>query len=261
MKWRAARVPCVIAMAVLICWSAAPAQAGDVGKVRFVKEAKASFDAFTDNPSAGQAAWMREHFWRQKTYAPYFDARTSWYPNAWTYKDLYAMYADDDTITPKHPEWILRDGAGRKLYIPYGCSGGSCPQYAGDVGNPAFRKQWIAAALDTLRPRLQGPVRRRRQHGAARRRRPGPGGRADRPAHRQADDARRLAPLRGRVRRGDHRRRQGAEPAGRGRPQRDLVLRPRRPERAPRSCSPPTTSTSSAASSTRACRAAAASGR
>ncbi len=156
MKWRVARVPCVIAMAVLICWSAAPAQAGDVGKVRFVKEAKASFDAFTDSPSAGQAAWMREHFWRQKTYAPYFDTRTSWYPNAWTYKDLYAMYVGDDTITPKHPDWILRDGAGRKLYIPYGCSGGGCPQYAGDIGNPAFRKQWIAAALDTLRHGYRG---------------------------------------------------------------------------------------------------------
>jgi hypothetical protein len=138
-------------MFVFALWSAAPASAGDVGRVRFVKEAKADFDVFTDSPSPAQAAWMRERFWRQKTYAPYFDARTSWYPNAWTYKDLYAIYADghDDRVA-KHPSWILRDGSGKKLFIPYGCSGGSCPQYAGDIGNPAFRAEWIEVAKQTL---------------------------------------------------------------------------------------------------------------
>ena len=80
MSWRVARVPCVIAIFVFALWSAAPAYAGDVGRVRFVKEAKSDFDAFTDSPSPAQAAWMRERFWRQKTYAPYFDSRTSWYP-------------------------------------------------------------------------------------------------------------------------------------------------------------------------------------
>jgi hypothetical protein len=141
----------VIAIFVVALWSAASAYAGDAGRVRFVKEAKADFDAFTDSPSPGQAAWMRDHFWRQKTYAPYFDSRTSWYPNAWTYQDLYAIYADGhDERVAQHPDWILRDAAGNRLYIPYGCSGGSCPQYAGDIGNPAYRAEWIAVAKQTL---------------------------------------------------------------------------------------------------------------
>jgi hypothetical protein len=45
---------------------------------------------------------------------------------------------------------VLRDPGGNLLYIPWGCSGGSCPQYAGDFGNPAFREHWIAEARATL---------------------------------------------------------------------------------------------------------------
>ncbi len=136
----------------------ATAQTGDVGKVRFVKEAKAEFDPYTQSPSTSQAAWMREHFWRQKTYAPYFDSHTSWYPNAWTYKDLYAIYVDghDEVEPDQHDEWILKDAQGDRLYIPYDCHGGSCSQYAGDVGNPAFRAQWIEVALGTLEHGYKG---------------------------------------------------------------------------------------------------------
>ena len=179
---------------------------------------------------------MREHFWRQKTYAPYFDARTSWYPNAWTYKDLYAIYVDGrgEVKPDQHDDWILKDAQGKRLYIPYNCHDGSCSQYAGDIGNPAFRAQWIDGRAGHAASRLQGPVRRRRQHGVPRQRRPGPGGRADRPAHRQGHDLRRLAPLHGRVRRGDHRRRARAGPGDRDRAQPDLVLRAHRPVRAPR---------------------------
>ena len=32
------------------------------------------------------------------------------------------------------------------LYIPFDCDGGSCTQYAGDIGNPHFRAHWIAEA-------------------------------------------------------------------------------------------------------------------
>ena len=34
----------------------------------------------------------------------------------------------------EHPEWILRDEAGRRLYIRYGCDGTSCPQFAAEGG-------------------------------------------------------------------------------------------------------------------------------
>jgi hypothetical protein len=36
------------------------------------------------------------------------------------------------------------------LYIPFGCSNGSCPQCAADISNPAFRAHWIAYAQDQL---------------------------------------------------------------------------------------------------------------
>ena len=67
--------------------------------------------------------------------------------DAWTYRDLYAVYRDDE-LAREHPEWILHDAAGRKLYIPFDCGGGTCTQYAGDIGDPAFRAHWIAEASD-----------------------------------------------------------------------------------------------------------------
>ena len=49
-----------------------------------------------------------------------------------------------------------------------------CPQYAGDIGNPAFRAHWIETARDDPRPGLRRPLRRRREHGPlARQRRHG----------------------------------------------------------------------------------------
>jgi hypothetical protein len=29
-----------------------------------------------------------------KAYAPWFDARLAWYPDAWAYQDLNAVYSD-----------------------------------------------------------------------------------------------------------------------------------------------------------------------
>ena len=34
---------------------------------------------------------------------------------------------------------VLRDGAGRRLYVPFDCTGGRCPQYAADVASPRWR--------------------------------------------------------------------------------------------------------------------------
>ena len=130
----------------------AVAASAKAGQVRFVKEADSGFESYVRAPSAAQAQWMREHFFRQKTYAPYFDSRTSWYPNAWSYRDLYAIYTDgrDGGVAGQHPDWILKDPQGRRLYIPYACEGGTCPQYAADIGSPAFRSWWIDQAKQTL---------------------------------------------------------------------------------------------------------------
>jgi hypothetical protein len=152
MQLRASRVPCVLALLLGVLCIAAPANADSIGKVRFVKEADTGFEPQVRAPSPAQADWMRTHYWRQKTYAPYFDSRTSWYPNAWTYKDAYAIYAhgNGEVNADQHPNWVLKDAAGNRLYIPFGCQGGTCPQFAGDIGNPEFRAQWIAKAQGTL---------------------------------------------------------------------------------------------------------------
>lgn len=152
MQLRASRVPCVLALLLGVFLIAAPAHADSIGKVRFVKEADAGFDNETRAPSPERAEWMRTHFWRQKTYAPYFDSRTSWYANAWTYKDAYAIYAhgNDAVNADEHPDWVLKDANGNRLYIPFNCQGGTCPQLAGDIGNPEFRAQWIVNAKATL---------------------------------------------------------------------------------------------------------------
>lgn len=133
----------------------ASANPADVGSVRFVKEANTAFDTFTRSPTGAQSGWMRANFFRQKTYSPYFDRRTDWYPNAWAYKDLYAIYRGSE-LERARPDWILRDARGQKLFIPWGCEAGSCPQYAGDITSPAFRAHWIAEARATLAQGYRG---------------------------------------------------------------------------------------------------------
>jgi len=117
--------------------------------VNFFVDASSRFDTWTRSPTVEQQAWMREHYFRMQTYAEYFDERLSWYPDAWVYRDSYAIYKDSDVRT-QHPDWILRDSGGNELYIPFGCSGGSCPQLAGDFGNPEFRRWWIDELRQTL---------------------------------------------------------------------------------------------------------------
>mgnify|MGYP000642668698 CR=1 FL=1 len=133
----------------------AQSNANPAGQVRFFKVADSSFDTFTNNPNAATRKWMRKHYWRMLTFTPYFDSRLVWYPNAWVYKDLYAIYVDQD-LASEHPEWILKDAEGNNLYIPWGCSDGTCPQYAADVGNPDFRAHWLAEASATLAQGYRG---------------------------------------------------------------------------------------------------------
>jgi len=143
-----------IAFTVLLALTSAPARGADPtstssGDVRFFRVANSEFDPFTQDPSLVVQQWMQSHYWRVLAYPPYFDSRLSWFPDAWAYKDLYAIYTDSPLVTA-HPEWILRDPAGNPLYIPFACSNGTCPQYAGDPGNPDFRANWIAEMADVL---------------------------------------------------------------------------------------------------------------
>ena len=45
---------------------------------------------------------------------------------------------------------------GSPLYVPYACEGGTCPQYAADIGDPAFREAWLEQTAEKLRHGYRG---------------------------------------------------------------------------------------------------------
>jgi hypothetical protein len=117
-------------------------QAGQ-GTVRYIQHAGPNWDSFTSTSDPAVQTSIRNTLFRIETYAPYFNAKLSWMPRAFVYFDSYAIYTNSPLATA-HPEWILKGSLGQKLYIPWGCSGGTCPQYAGDISNPAFVAYQIA---------------------------------------------------------------------------------------------------------------------
>ena len=145
----------VLPLALLLAFAVPASAQSGAGVVRFAKAAESSFDVFTSAPTVEQQAWMRAHYARMRAYSPYFDSRLGWFPDAWAYQDAYAAYRGQALAT-QHPEWILKDAQGNKLYIPFGCSGGVCPQYAADFGNQAFRDWWISQAAATMAKGYRG---------------------------------------------------------------------------------------------------------
>jgi hypothetical protein len=152
------RAVALAALALLV--GATSASAATDGKLRFVRNATSAFDsqllAAQSNPAL-QTFW-RQHYWRMRGYAPYFDNHTFDGSPAWTpppthfYRDLYAIYnnANGEQTISQHPDWVLRDTAGNRLYLQWACSGTSCTQYAADIGNPQFREHWINGAAARL---------------------------------------------------------------------------------------------------------------
>ena len=105
--------------------------------------AKSGFDRYTENPSVEDETWMREHYEFMTVWSPYFDSRLSWFPKGVEYSDVMALKGGD------RPEWILKDSSGDLLYVDFACSGGTCPQYAADIGNQNYRN-WFIAELKRL---------------------------------------------------------------------------------------------------------------
>jgi hypothetical protein len=132
-----------------------PAAAAPAGEVRLAKGAGSEMDRWMIGASPARRAWFRRTYERMKGYAPWFDTRLSWYPDAWAYQDLYAIYADEREDGSRL-RWVLRDGSDRRLYIPWGCDGSTCPQYAADPGDAGFRRAWIADAARKLRAGYRG---------------------------------------------------------------------------------------------------------
>lgn len=139
----------VAAVLGMLPWTP-PAPAAPAGEVRLAGSAGSEMDAPMRNPSRARKAWFRRTYTRMKAYAPWFNERLDWYAKAWAYQDLYAVYSDSREDGSRM-RYVLRDASGRRLYIPWGCDGGTCPQYAADPGDPGFRRMWIRTAVRKLR--------------------------------------------------------------------------------------------------------------
>jgi hypothetical protein len=136
-----------VSASVKVANGAAPPPPGPTttgaGRVQYVApKADSSMLTFIGSSTAAQQQWMRDHWQRAIVSWGYWDSKLPWYPNAWAYVDTYAIY-NGSTVATQHPEWILKDSSGKKLYIPFGCSGGTCPQYAADIGSSAWRQDYI----------------------------------------------------------------------------------------------------------------------
>jgi len=125
------------------------AQTVNPGKVNFFRMTNWTSDPYTTAPTAAYQQWFQANVTRMGVFSPYWDTRTSWYPNGLIYQDLYAIY-NPSTVATQHPDWILHDQYGKPMYIPWGCSNGTCPQYAADIANPNFRNWWIAQMQSSL---------------------------------------------------------------------------------------------------------------
>ncbi|MBZ5667968.1 MAG: hypothetical protein LAO30_25700 [Acidobacteriia bacterium] len=119
------------------------------GSIRYFQLAGPIWDPYTTSGNPEMQSFIRDHVWGIGTFSPFFDQKLSWMPAGWVYCDSYAIYANSPVVT-QHPEWILKDANGRNLYIPWGCSNGTCPQYAGDIANPAFRNYQISQIRTAL---------------------------------------------------------------------------------------------------------------
>jgi hypothetical protein len=124
------------------------------GRVFLMKGNNPAFDRYTNNPPASLKQFLNDHMARMRVFSPYFDSRTSWYSGGLVYADAYAIYPGGNfgqDVPGQHPEWVLRDVYGNRLYIPWGCLGGTCPQYAADFSNPGFQQFWIDGVRAMLR--------------------------------------------------------------------------------------------------------------
>ena len=145
------------AVAVQATGTAARAQvpAWPEGDVRFYNVADSDFDPHLAGASEKERRWMSEHYARMQAYTPRFDEELWWYDGAWVYKNAYGLKPDWPVVA-QHPDWILRDAQGNALYVPWGCKGGTCPQFAGDFGNPAYRDWWIGEARRVVKAGYRG---------------------------------------------------------------------------------------------------------
>jgi hypothetical protein len=118
-----------------------PPAAGTEGQLSTVFVTGSATDALLNSFTDAQWQWARDHWDRIYVYPPYSDRWLGKMPKAWAYQDSYAIY-NPSSYADAHPDQILRDAGGNKLFIPWGCKNGTCPQYAADFSNPNWRQHY-----------------------------------------------------------------------------------------------------------------------
>ncbi len=111
------------------------------GQVGFFTYQTGTTDPYFSTSSATARQWLNDHWQRSVAFRTWFDNKTSWYPQAWSYINTYGM-ASDTGYVAANPSQVLKANSDNttKLYLNFGCSGGVCPLYAMDPGN----SDWVA---------------------------------------------------------------------------------------------------------------------
>ena len=142
----------IAALLITQLGSMAATEQGSPGKVRFLLRIDPSIDPFVGSGNPYDEQWIRTHWWRMMVYSTWFDNKTRWYPGGLLYKDCSGIYPAQQDVLNQHPDWVLKDAAGNRLFIQYDCKPEQkmCSHYAADVGNPAFRQWWINEARNVI---------------------------------------------------------------------------------------------------------------
>ena len=155
------------------------------GRVHFMRSADSTFDAFTRSPRRRSRPGCA-----RTTGACGPTRRTSTRASPGRRRPGCTRTPTRSTsaaaVARDHPDWILRDAAGNKLYIPFGLQERHLPAVRRRHRQPGVPDVVDLAGPRAARARLQRHLRRRRQPLPQGRQRRRAAGRPDRPAHRTA---------------------------------------------------------------------------
>ena len=147
-----------------------PALAPSAGRVQFMEKTSPSTDQYTNNPTPDQTAVVPRPLAARDRRRGLLGFEELVVPAG---VGLPGRVRDlqPSTLANQHPEWILKDAAGNKLYIPWGCSGRHVPAVRGRHRQPGLAAVLHRPLQGCHRQGLQGHLRRRRGHGHQRRQR------------------------------------------------------------------------------------------
>ena len=113
----------------------------------FYTDMQSDFDQYVVEENA---AFFNEHYHRAQMYSPFADRALDWFGRERAHEYEAAIGSKDtwDDWVAYEP-YILRDADGNKLFFNFACSGGTCTQYADDIGSGAWRSLRLTRFQDS----------------------------------------------------------------------------------------------------------------